>query len=116
MYTLDSHSFNKYTKMTPKFLARAEPCLVKRGCNFREPPSAGRKLAIALSHLANMVSKSLFYQFMVGRCTISNFVPYRFAKSSSKRLTPHTTEGTGKGIQDRWNVPESLLGPRWIAL
>ena len=65
--------------MTPEFLemtkARTEPCLVKGSCNLREPSNVGIKLAITLSHLANVVSKSLSYQFMVGRCTISNFVP-----------------------------------------
>ena len=75
---------------------------------------SGMKLAITLSQLANVVSKSLSYQFMVGRCTISNFVPYRFVLPSSK--SPQDTNTTYKWRNWRRNSGPVGMCPKafWV--
>ena len=64
--------------MTSEFFeiikARVEPHLAKQATNYRAPLSVGMKLAITLGLLKKSCT-SMSYQFMVGRSSVSKFVP-----------------------------------------
>ena len=80
LYNTDIPGFTNFMKMALEFFemikARVEPCLAKQATNCRAPLSVGMKLAITLRYLATGESyTSLSYQFVVGRSSISKFVP-----------------------------------------
>ena len=80
LYKTDIPGFTNFMRMTPEFFemikARVEPRLAKQATNCSAPLSVGMKLAITRRYLATEESyTSLSYQFMVGRSSISKFVP-----------------------------------------
>ena len=72
--------FTNFMRMTSEFFemikTTLEPCLARQATNYRAPIRVGEKIAITIRYLATGESyTSLSCQFMVGRSTISKFLP-----------------------------------------
>ena len=85
--------------------------------NFRKPLEVGLKLAITLRHLATGETyTSLQYHWLVGRTTISKFVPQVcrtiLAEFQDEYLhcpdTPDEWKRVEEKFRTRWNVPHSV--------
>ena len=119
LYDFDVPGFTNFMRMTPEFFemikARVHPHLVRQATNYRGPLSVGLKLAITLRFLATGESyQSLSYQFMVGRSSISKFVPKVCRKDEFLReyvmcpTTPDAWKEVEREFRVRWHVPHAI--------
>ena len=131
LYVTDIPGFTNFMRMTPEFFemikTRLEPRLARQATNYRAPISVVEKLALTIRYLATGESyTSLSCQFMVGRSTISKFLPEvcRAIQDEFTReyLRCHTTPDEWKELETefriRWNVPHALgaLDGKHVAL
>ena len=112
LYDFDVPGFTNFMRMTPEFFemikARVHPHLVRQATNYRGPLSVGLKLAITQRFLATGESyQSLSYQFMVGRSSISKFVPKVCRAIKDEFLREYvicpTTPDTWKQVEREFN-------------
>ena len=116
----DLKRYMNFIRMSPELfrelLEMCRPYLEPKKNNFREPLSAGIKLAITLRFLASGNSYvSLMYLFRVAKNTISNFIPHvceviTYVLKDYIKLPSTEEEWTEVAdlFYKRWNFPNCL--------
>ena len=131
LYATDIPGFINYMRMTPEFFemikTRLGPRLARQATNYRAPISVGEKLALTIKYQATGESyTSLSCQFMVGRSTISKFLPEvcraiqdEFSREHLRSpTTPDEWKELEREFRIRWNVPHAVgaLDGKHVAL
>lgn len=95
-------------------LSLVEPLITKQTTTFREPISAGERLAVTLRYLASMESQqSLSFSYRIGKSTVSSIIKETcdalYTVLAPVYLCPPTSHADWKKIankfEETWNLP-----------